>query len=134
MLRLLMLMLALMSCAHADAPASSPLAGMTETLEAVGRSTQQLATPRPPLNDIGVRELLAGFELQLGDERAKAARAMRERDAANRYGDAEKTRADNAILWQVLAGVGGGALGIGLGVVFGVLLERGHEPAKSAAP
>lgn len=76
MRHLMLLLVALMSCAPALGPASRPVA-------VAPASTP--AESLPPLDDRGQRELLAGFELVLGDERAKTAAAdQRASDAERR--------------------------------------------------
>ena len=59
-----MLLVVLTSCASAAAPASKPVPAVTAQADTL-----------PPLDGEGQREMLAGFELELGDERAKTAAA-----------------------------------------------------------
>lgn len=82
MLRMMTFLVALTSCAHVVGPGSNAV------------------TPGC-LDEQGQRELLAGFELELGDERAKTA-ACRAEKSADRVGHA----------------LGGGIIGV---VVGGVL-------------
>lgn len=71
----LLLMLGLLSCAHVPAPAARPTSASPQ-------ADVDVPLPSHGLDAQGVRELLAGFEYELGDERARTA--------------AEKTRADYA--------------------------------------
>lgn len=87
MRRVALLTLALTSCAHVAVPASRPVA-------------MEWPADASPLDAQGVRELLAGAELELGDERAKTAAA--------------EQKLEHAKSNTILAG--------GLGFLFGALL------------
>jgi hypothetical protein len=86
-------LLVLNSCALVGAPASKPAlpapTGLTATLTS--------------LDGQGQRELLAGFELELGDERAKTAAANQ------RAAKAEADRIVGIVLGFVVGAIAGGA-------------------------
>lgn len=94
-----MFLLVLNSCAHAVAPASRPaLPAPTGLTSAV------------VLDEQGVRELLAGVELELGDERAKTAAAQQREAEARR--------------WTLISGIVGAVLGAVVGLGLGVATHR----------
>lgn len=82
-----------------------------------------MATGPIALDNTGVREMLAGFELELGDERAKTAQQKTRADLSEdrekklrAFSDEQQSRA----IWvPAIAGAGGVALGILLGFVIG---------------
>jgi hypothetical protein len=107
MLRTMTLALVLQSCAHAVAPASSPASAST------------MAVDFDCLDLQGQKELLAGIELEAGEQAAKLARCNVQRGAAVKFGDAQAQRAEKAegrLLWALpVTGIGAAILGAVIG-------------------
>lgn len=125
----MLLLLTLNACASAAGPASRPLAA-TPPLAAGHELTPitlapctTCAAPRklallPPLDDTGQRELMAGFELELGDERAKTKAAETQTHQLEGALAAEKARS----MW--VPALIGGTVGVVIGFALGVLVVR----------
>lgn len=92
-------LLVLTNCATAAAPESRPAA----------------YSPLPCLDDTGQRELLAGFELELGDERAKTA------VCSSKLADALEREAFER-QQTVIVGIAAGVAGVAVGAAAAVLL------------
>lgn len=135
-----MLMLVLMRCAAVDASASSPAYG--SEAEASGRlfrartPSQKLAQELLPvpgleqpaeepagLDGVAVRELLAGFELELGDERAKTAAATTRADLSEDREKGLRRAISEKDARAVFVPAVTGAAGVVVGVVMTLLLE-----------
>lgn len=107
-------------CAPSLAPATRPTAGLSVPLE-----PRPVKTPPCPygLDEQGTRELLAGFELELGDEREKTkaceARWQHEHATAEHYrqvGEAIQA----AAIWEKI-GVGAAGAIVGALIAAGVI-------------
>lgn len=124
----LLSLLASLLFACAAAPASSLPAGVMPVHFDDSREPVRFVQPPanevlPPLDDAGQRELVAGFELELGDVRAERDRALAgERFARDAARDAQAAAVRSAI-WPWVVGIGAGlvgtAVGLGLGYAFG---------------
>lgn len=97
----LILVLVLPACAPVVVPASSLPATMAVDFDCLDLQ--------------GQKELLAGVELELGEQAAALARCNVQRGAAVKYGDGQASRAQAAesrLTWAIpVAGVGGVILG-----------------------
>ncbi len=77
------------------------------------------------LDETALKELLAGFELELGDEKAKTARCLEEK---KQFNDALiESRANNTIRPALIGGAVGIAIGVAIGAIFGVLSVGGSK-------
>lgn len=114
------LALVLQSCAHAAAPASSPVAA---------------SLPADCLDLNGQRELLAGVELEIGEQAAHLARCNVQRGAAVRYGDGQASRAQAAegrLVWALpVTGVGSAIVAaVVTALVMGAVQQQHPAAAK----
>lgn len=105
----------LISCASVGGPASRPQAALSVPIEPRAPVTEPESYRLRTGGDQGVREMLAGFELELGDERAKTAAEAEQRKHAEEaaqfwQGRAEQQQRDE--LWRLIGtGVGSALVG-----------------------
>lgn len=126
--RLLPLLLASLLSACAAARASSAPGALMPVSFDDSREPVRFVRPAPgevlpPLDDAGQRELLAGFELELGDALADRDRARAEARFATDAARAAQAAAVRSAIWPWVVGIGAGlvgtAVGLGLGYAFG---------------
>lgn len=119
--------LALLACAPVAGPASSPLYAGTMPVD-FGDC----------LDLEGQRELLAGVELEGGEQAAALARCNVQRGAAVKYGDGQASRADAAekrLTWAIpLAGTGGAIIGAAIAALAAWAATQVQTSKPAGAP